>query len=167
MNIVGKNLLFELSSEDACFDLAKKIVQMIQSNPLNNQGLHIWLIGDLGSGKTTLVRYILQALGYQGKVKSPTYNLCEPYSILINDRDIAVHHFDLYRINHPLEWEEAGFKDILNQSGIHFIEWPEKAENTLPSADLIIRLQYISETVRQGSIEDVSPLGKQLLNYIS
>jgi tRNA threonylcarbamoyladenosine biosynthesis protein TsaE len=167
MNIVGKNFLFELSSEDACFDLAKKIVQMIQSNPLNNQGLHIWLIGDLGSGKTTLVRYILQALGYQGKVKSPTYNLCEPYSILINDRDIAVHHFDLYRINHPLEWEEAGFKDILNQSGIHFIEWPEKAENTLPSADLIIRLQYISETVRQGSIEDVSPLGKQLLNYIS
>jgi len=167
MNIVGKNFLFELSSEDACFDLAKKIVQMIQSTPLNNQGLHIWLIGDLGSGKTTLVRYILQALGYQGKVKSPTYNLCEPYSILINDRDIAVHHFDLYRINHPLEWEEAGFKDILNQSGIHFIEWPEKAENTLPSADLIIRLQYISETVRQGSIEDVSPLGKQLLNYIS
>jgi tRNA threonylcarbamoyladenosine biosynthesis protein TsaE len=167
MNIVGKNFLFELSSEDACFDLAKKIVQMIQSNPLNNQGLHIWLIGDLGSGKTTLVRYILKALGYQGKVKSPTYNLCEPYSILINDRDIAVHHFDLYRINHPLEWEEAGFKDILNQSGIHFIEWPEKAENTLPSADLIIRLQYISETVRQGSIEDVSPLGKQLLNYIS
>ena len=167
MNIVGKNFLFELSSEDACFDLAKKIVQMIQSTPLNNQGLHIWLIGDLGSGKTTLVRYILQALGYQGKVKSPTYNLCEPYSILINDHDIAVHHFDLYRINHPLEWEEAGFKDILNQSGIHFIEWPEKAENTLPSADLVIRLQYISETVRQCSIEDVSSIGKKLLKYIS
>jgi tRNA threonylcarbamoyladenosine biosynthesis protein TsaE len=167
MNIVGKNFLFELSSEDACFDLAKKIVQMIQSTPLNNQGLHIWLIGDLGSGKTTLVRYILQALGYQGKVKSPTYNLCEPYSILINDHDIAVHHFDLYRINHPLEWEEAGFKDILNQSGIHFIEWPEKAENTLPSADLVIRLQYISETVRHCSIEDVSSLGKKLSKYIS
>ena len=60
MNIVGKNFLFELSSEDACIDLAKKIVHMIQSTPMINQGLHIWLIGDLGSGKTTLVRYILR-----------------------------------------------------------------------------------------------------------
>ena len=167
MNIVGKNFLFELSSEEACIDLAQKIGQMIQSSTPNSQGLHIWLIGDLGSGKTTLVRYILQALGYQGKVKSPTYNLCEPYSVVINDLDIAVYHFDLYRMNHPLEWEEAGFKDILNQVGIHFIEWPEKAENTLPPADLIIRLQYISETVRKGSIEGVSALGTQLLTHIS
>jgi len=167
MNIVGKNFLFELSSEDACNDLAKKIVNMIQSTNLQNQGLHIWLIGDLGSGKTTLVRYILRTLGYEGKVKSPTYNLCEPYSVLINDCETAVHHFDLYRMNHPLEWEEAGFKDILNQTGIHFIEWPEKAENTLPPADLIIRLQYISETVRKGSIEAVSTFGNQLLTHIS
>ena len=167
MNIVGKNFLFELSSEDACIDLAEKIGHMIQSPTLNHRGLHIWLIGDLGSGKTTLVRYILRTLGYEGKVKSPTYNLCEPYSVLINDCETAVHHFDLYRMNHPLEWEEAGFKDILNQSGIHFIEWPEKAENTLPSADLIIRLQYISETVRKGSIEGVSLIGKQLLKNIS
>jgi len=167
MNIVGKNFLFELSSEDACIDLAKKIVHMIQSTPMINQGLHIWLIGDLGSGKTTLVRYILRTLGYEGKVKSPTYNLCEPYSVLINDCETAVHHFDLYRMNHPLEWEEAGFKDILNQSGINFIEWPEKAENTLPLADLIIRLQYISETVRKGSIEGASTFGNQLLTHIS
>jgi tRNA threonylcarbamoyladenosine biosynthesis protein TsaE len=167
MNIVGKNFLFELSSEDACMDLAKKIGKMIQSPTLNHQGLHIWLIGDLGSGKTTLVRYILRTLGYEGKVKSPTYNLCEPYSVMINDSDIAINHFDLYRMNHPLEWEEAGFKDILNQSGINFIEWPEKAENTLPSADLIIRLQYISETVRKGSIEGVSTFGNQLLRHIS
>ena len=167
MNIVGKNFLFELSSEDACIDLAKKIELMIQSTTLHDQGLHIWLIGDLGSGKTTLVRYILRTLGYEGKVKSPTYNLCEPYSVLINDCETAVHHFDLYRMNHPLEWEEAGFKDILNQSGINFIEWPEKAENTLPPADLIIRLQYISETVRKGSIEGVSALGNQLLTHIS
>jgi tRNA threonylcarbamoyladenosine biosynthesis protein TsaE len=167
MNIVGKNFLFELSSEDACNDLAKKIGHMIQSTTLKNQGLHIWLIGDLGSGKTTLVRYILRTLGYEGKVKSPTYNLCEPYSVLINNCETAVHHFDLYRMNHPLEWEEAGFKDILNQSGIHLIEWPEKAENTLPLADLIIRLQYISETVRKGSIEGASTFGNQLLTHIS
>jgi len=167
MNIVGKNFLFELSSEDACIDLAKKIGLMIQSTTLHHQGLHIWLIGDLGSGKTTLVRYILRTLGYEGKVKSPTYNLCEPYSVVVNDSDIAINHFDLYRMNHPLEWEEAGFKDILNQAGIHLIEWPEKAENTLPPADLIIRLQYISETVRKGSIEGVSTFGNQLLTHIS
>jgi len=167
MNIVGKNFLFELSSEDACIDLAKKISHMIQSTALINKGLHIWLIGDLGRGKTTLVRYILRTLGYEGKVKSPTYNLCEPYSVVINECEIAINHFDLYRMNHPLEWEEAGFKDILNQSGINFIEWPEKAENTLPPADLIIRLQYISETVRKGSIEGVSALGNQLLTHIS
>jgi len=167
MNIVGKNFLFELSSEDACIDLAKKFGLMIQSTTLHHQGLHIWLIGDLGSGKTTLARNILRTLGYEGKVKSPTYNLCEPYSVVINDSDIAINHFDLYRMNHPLEWEEAGFKDILNQAGIHIIEWPEKAENTLPQADLIIRLQYISETVRKGSIEGVSTFGNQLLTHMS
>ena len=167
MNIVGKNYLFELSSEDACIDLAKKIGQMIQSNTTINQVLYIWLVGDLGSGKTTLVRYILRTLGYQGKVKSPTYNLCEPYSVVIDDSDIAINHFDLYRMNHPLEWEEAGFKDTLNHSGINFIEWPEKAENTLPPADLIIRMKYISEAVRKGSIEGVSVLGNQLLIHIS
>ncbi len=167
MNIVGKNFFFELSSEDACVDLAKKICQMIYAVTPNQQGFHIWLEGDLGSGKTTLVRHILQTLGYKGKVKSPTYNLCEPYRIQMDDNEVSVHHFDLYRINHALEWEEAGFKDILNQSGINFIEWPEKAENTLPSADLIIHLQYISEKVRTGSIEGVSPLGKQLVKNMS
>jgi tRNA threonylcarbamoyladenosine biosynthesis protein TsaE len=167
MNIVGKNFFFELSSEDDCLALAKKIGLMLQSLPVNNPGFHVWLIGDLGSGKTTLVRCILQVLGYAGKVKSPTYNLCEPYSVVINDQKTAVHHFDLYRMNHALEWEEAGFKDILNQAGVNFIEWPEKAENSLPSPDWKIHLKYVSETIRNGSIEGVSPLGNQLLKHPS
>ena len=163
MNIVGKIFPFELSSESDCENLAKKMSALIQSVPIPNHGFQMWFCGDLGSGKTTFIRYLLHSLGYVGKVKSPTYNLCEPYLIQLNTHEMHIHHFDLYRMNHPLEWEEAGFKDILVATGINLIEWPEKAENTLPSPDMTIHLQYVNDISRKGYLEANSSLGSQLL----
>ena len=93
----------------------------------------------MGAGKTTFARHLIQALGYEGRVKSPTYTLCEPYPIQINSGDlhcavtITAHHFDLYRMRDPLEWQEAGFAEHFDEPGFCLVEWPEKAEGTLPA----------------------------------
>ena len=107
--------------------------------------LNIALEGDLGAGKTTFARHLIQALGYEGRVKSPTYTLCEPYPIQINNCDsrpasMTAHHFDLYRMRDPLEWQEAGFAEHFDQPGFCLVEWPEKAEGTLPAFDIEILL---------------------------
>ncbi len=88
----------------------------------------VYLHGDLGAGKTTLVRGILRALGHSGVVKSPTYTLLEPYDI----NGIKVFHFDLYRVNDPQELEFVGVDEIVDGPGIKIFEWPERAQSWLP-----------------------------------
>ena len=108
--------------------------------------LNISLEGDLGAGKTTFARHLIQGLGYEGRVKSPTYTLCEPYPIKIkashpdSEVTITAHHFDLYRMRDPLEWQEVGFAEHFDEPGFCLVEWPEKAEGSLPAFDIEIHL---------------------------
>ncbi len=96
----------------------------------------VFLQGDLGAGKTTLVRGFLRASGYNGTVKSPTYNIVEEYAIAQQ----AVFHFDLYRLSSPEELEWIGINDYFAQQSICFIEWPDLGLGFLPEPDIIIAL---------------------------
>jgi tRNA threonylcarbamoyladenosine biosynthesis protein TsaE len=129
--------------------------------------LNISLEGDLGAGKTTFARYLIQAMGHEGKVKSPTYTLCEPYTLQFKDQAITVHHFDLYRMRDPLEWQEAGFSEHFDIPGICLIEWPEKAEGTLPGFDIQIQLAAgADENERTIKINAITESGKIALQEI-
>lgn len=109
-------------------------------------GLSIWLVGDLGAGKTTLARGLLRALHYTGRVKSPTFTLVELYPF----SSFNLYHFDLYRFTDPEEWEDAGFRDYFNPQSVCLVEWPEKAAGQLPEPDLIVRLEFIPEGAGEG-----------------
>lgn len=102
-------------------------------------GQIVYLQGDLGAGKTTFVRGALQALGWQGSIKSPTYAIIDSYPFA----DFTVHHADLYRLNDPEELDYLGFQDYLTSDAIVLIEWPEKGAGELPPAD--IRVMFTEE----------------------
>ncbi len=102
----------------------------------------VFLRGQLGAGKTTLVRGLLQGLGHEGVVKSPTYTLLEPY----NMRAGEVFHFDLYRVNDPQELEFVGFDEIIDGAGLKLFEWPEKAADWLPQPDVEVSLHVVADT---------------------
>jgi tRNA threonylcarbamoyladenosine biosynthesis protein TsaE len=122
----------------------------------------IALHGDLGAGKTTLVRHLLRALGVQGRIKSPTYAVVEPYEL----PDLNVWHFDFYRFSDPREWEDAGFRDIFASPGLKLAEWPEKAARMLPVADLDIHLQTDTQEQRLATLTAHSTTGHTLLQSL-
>ena len=101
-------------------------------------GSVVYLHGELGAGKTTMVRGILQGLGYQDTVKSPTYTLVESYFLT----NFTLYHFDLYRLGSPEELEYLGIRDLFDQKSVMLIEWPERGGDFLPVADIDINLAY-------------------------
>ena len=119
----------------------------------------IELHGDLGAGKTTLVRHILRALGVQGRIKSPTYAVVEPYEV----PGIGIWHFDFYRFTDPREWEDAGFRDVFAGPGLKMAEWPENAGALLPPADLVVRIEAEADESRHVTLKAQTPLGRELL----
>ncbi len=121
-------------------------------------GLSVHLRGELGAGKTTLVRGVLRALGHKGPVKSPTYALVEVYEV----SRLHLHHFDFYRFRDPREWIEAGFRESFNGQVVSLIEWPERAAGQLPPADIEIELET-SGCERNASLRSSSPTGQQCL----
>jgi tRNA threonylcarbamoyladenosine biosynthesis protein TsaE len=129
--------------------------------------INIALEGNLGAGKTAFARHLIQGMGYVGKVKSPTYSLCESYPIVCGKNAANAFHFDLYRMRTPLEWQEAGLADHFDEAGICLIEWPEKAEGALPILDLQISVSAGQlETERQFEFIALSDLGLRLLTQL-
>ena len=127
---------------------------------------YIELHGELGAGKTTLVRHLLQALGVQGRIKSPTYAVVEPYELAGTPGDarpLAIWHFDFYRFNDPREWEDAGFRDIFASPGLKLAEWPERAASFLPRADLVIRIDVQPDGTRRVELLANTVVGASLM----
>lgn len=117
-------------------------------------GMTVYLEGDLGAGKTTLVRGMLRALGHEGRVRSPTYTLAETYDL----PGFELYHYDLYRMHDPREWLDAGFRDASDGRVVSLIEWPDKAIGWLPAPDVVVRLE-ITDDARTIECEAASPRG--------
>lgn len=125
-------------------------------------GMVINLRGDLGAGKTTLVRALLHALGFTGRVKSPTYTLLEQYEA----GGLHLRHFDLYRFRDETEWETAGFRDEFNGRNTCLVEWPEKALGLAPQADVEIVFEILP-TGRKISLQANTEAGRECVSLLS
>lgn len=119
----------------------------------------IELRGDLGAGKTTFTRHLLRALGVEGRIKSPTFAVVEPYDV----GSLQIWHFDFYRFTNPREWLEAGFRDIFASSGLKLAEWPENAAPNLPLADWVLQLDVADDASRRATITAQTATGQALM----
>jgi tRNA threonylcarbamoyladenosine biosynthesis protein TsaE len=152
-----------LPDEDATRDLGARLARVLTPG-------RRWLIeltGELGAGKTTLVRGLLTGLGHAGRVRSPTYTLIEPYRL--GGRDVL--HLDLYRLADPGELEFLGLGDLLTPDALALIEWPERGAGHLPPADLTVALRYPDRagaaTGREAVITAGTEAGEGALNTLT
>ncbi|HET7675928.1 MAG TPA: tRNA (adenosine(37)-N6)-threonylcarbamoyltransferase complex ATPase subunit type 1 TsaE [Gammaproteobacteria bacterium] len=152
-----KQLALDIPDEPAMVALACRI-----ANALPEDGLVIALSGDLGAGKTTLVRAMLRALGVEGYIRSPTYTLVEPYKI--GGRQI--YHLDLYRLGDPGELEFLGVRDLDPATDLILVEWPERGGQSLPAADLAVEID-LAEPGRRVELRGHGARGGALLTRLS
>lgn len=148
-------LKVELPDERATLALGAALAAVMEP------GLVVYLRGELGAGKTTVVRGLVRALGWQGAVRSPTYTLVEVYAVSRLD----LHHFDFYRFHDPREWIDAGFRESFNGRTSSLIEWPERAGGMLPPADVEIALALHGEG-RSAELTSSSIRGQKLLTLL-
>lgn len=148
-------LLFTIPSESEMLRLGRKLAKATANQ------LILFLYGPLGAGKTTFVRGFLRELGYQDKVKSPTYTLVEPYHLPQCD----VFHFDFYRLNATNELEHIGIHEYFSTPAICLLEWPEKALPLLPSPDLACYITFVDQA-REVRLQAYSALGESILKRI-
>ena len=147
---------FALPDEHATMALGAALAACLEP------GDAVHLHGDLGAGKTTLVRGAVRALGHRGPVKSPTYALVELYELSRLD----LHHFDFYRFNDPREWIDAGFRESFGGRTVTLVEWPERAGGLLPPPDLDITLLPHGDG-RIASFTSRSPRGLTLRDCLA
>src|SRR5260221_293606 len=125
-------------------------------------GRVLHLQGELGARKTTVARGLLRALGYEGRVKSPTYTLVELYPL----SSLNLYHFDFYRFKDQEEWLSSGFRDYFNPDSACIVEWPERAGGLLPPPDLSLRLEFDAQG-RRAALEAHTPAGSSWLSQAS
>ncbi len=147
----------KIDSELAMQQFAQQLASVIE-----DEAFILFLSGPLGVGKTTLVRGLLQAFAYSGTVKSPTFTLVEPYSLTRGE----LYHFDLYRLEQSQELELLGIRDYFSADASCIIEWPEKADNFLPTPDLHIHIQF-EDVTRLVDIQAMTAKGRSILNKIT
>lgn len=151
---MGADLVWNLADEEATLRAGKVLGEVVLAGV-------IFLEGNLGMGKTTLTRGLIQGLGHQGAVKSPTYTLVEPYQL--DGRQI--YHFDLYRLSEPEELEYMGIRDYFDQAALCLVEWAERGEGMLPTPDLEIKLEPL-EQGRKLSLSAMTAKGRDLLQHL-
>lgn len=144
-----------LNNEQETLDFGQRLATACDTSCI------IFLEGDLGAGKTTLTRGFIQALGYKGTIKSPTYTLVETYQL---DQQLLF-HFDLYRLHDPNELEFIGIADYFMQPGIFLIEWPERGKGVLPPPDLTCYIQHRDQG-RQLQTSAKTERGKKILERL-
>lgn len=149
-----------LADEAATQKLGAVLAQALGKTELP-KGAVVHLQGDLGAGKTTLVRALLTTLGHRGAVKSPTYSLVESYQLA----SLVVHHFDFYRFESEEEFFESGLQELFDEGAVCLIEWPDKAGQFLPPADLVVQLIHCEggQDGRQCVLTACSEQGERIL----
>ena len=153
--MTSKGLTLFLGDEAATLALGAQLAQVV------GPGL-IRLQGELGAGKTCLVRGLLRGLGYQGRVKSPTYTLIEPYATA----RVAVSHWDLYRLGSAAELDALGLREHDRANELLLVEWPERAGDRLDRFDLAIQIDYV-DGGRKVRMTPGSALGQGWLESLS